>query len=63
MQNLVDNARRFEIENLRPGRGPTILAQNKIDWTTEMKIKLVKVDDEERSKGRRFMKELKKYGT
>ena len=58
MQNLVDNARRFEIENLRPGRG-----QNKIDWTTEMKIKLVKVDDEERSKGRRFMKELKKYGT
>ena len=30
-----------------------------MDWTTEMKMKLVKIDDEERSKGRGFMKRVK----
>ena len=46
-QNLVDNARRFEKEILRPGRGANTQAQKNIDWTTEMKTKLVNIDDEE----------------
>ena len=58
VQNLVDNARRFEKESLEPGVGVNIQAQNNINWTTEMKIKLVKIDDEERSKGRGFMKRV-----
>ena len=52
MQNLVDNAIRFEKESLGPGGGSNLQIQKNIDWTTEMKIKLVKIDDEERSKGR-----------
>ena len=52
VQNLVDNAIRFEKESLGPGRGSNLQIQKNIDWTTEMKIKLVKIDDEERSKGR-----------
>ena len=43
MQKLVDNARRFEKEILRSGGGVNIQAQRNIDWTTEMKIKLVKL--------------------
>ena len=46
-QNLVDNARRFEKEILRPGGGANTQVRKNIDWTTEMKIKLVKIDDEE----------------
>ena len=42
-QNLVDNARRFEKEILRPGGGANLQAQK----STETKIKLVKIDDEE----------------
>ena len=34
-------------------------AQKNIDWTTEIKIKTVKIDDEELSKGRGFMKRVK----
>ena len=30
-----------------------------LDWTTEMKISLVTIDDEERRKGRGFMKRVK----
>ena len=52
VQNLVDNAIRFEKESLGPGGGSNLQIQKNIDWTTEMKIKLVKIDDEERSKGR-----------
>ena len=58
-QNLVDNARRFEKEILRPGGDANIQAQKNIDWTAEMKIKLLKIDNEERSKGRGFMKRVK----
>ena len=58
-QNLVDNARRFRKEILKPGGGANIQAQKNIDWTTEMKIKLVKIDDEEQNKGRGFMKRVK----
>ena len=58
-QNLVDHARRFEKEILRPGGGANIQSQRIIGWTTEMKIKLVKIDDEDQSKGRGFMKRVK----
>ena len=58
-QNLVDNARRFKKESLGPGRNVSIQAQKNMDWTTEMKIKLVNVDDEEQSKGKWFMKRVK----
>ena len=34
-----------------------------MDWKTEMKIKLVKIDDEEWSKGRGLMKWVKRDGT
>ena len=59
MQNLVDDTRRFEKEILRPGGGANKQAQKHTDWITEMKIKLVKIDDEERRKGRGFMKRIK----
>ena len=49
---MVDNATRFEKESLVPGGGANLQAQKNIDSTTEMKIKLVKIDDEEKSKGR-----------
>ena len=57
--NLVDNARRFEKESLGPGGDANIHAQKNIDWSTEMRMKLVKIDDEERSKGRGFIKRVK----
>ena len=34
-----------------------------MDWFTEITIKLVKIDDEERSKGRRFMDQLMRVGS
>ena len=49
---MVDNAKRFEKESLGPGGGANLQVQKNIDSTTEMKIKLVKIDDEEKSKGR-----------
>ena len=58
-QNLVDNARQFEKESLRPGEYTYLQSQKDIDWRTEKKIKLVKIDDEEQSKGRGFMKRVK----
>ena len=58
-QNLVENARRFEKEILRPGGDANIQVQKNIDWTAEMKIKLLKIDNEERSKGRGFMERVK----
>ena len=57
-QKLIDNARRFEKETLGPGGGVNIQAQKNIDWSTEMKVKLVKIDDEERRKDRRFVKRV-----
>ena len=57
MQKLVDNARQFKKETFGPGVGANIQTQRNIDWTTE--IKLVKMEDEERSKGRGFMRRVK----
>ena len=42
-KNLVDNAIRFEKESLGSGGGANIQAQKNMEWTTEMKIKLVKL--------------------
>ena len=58
-EKLSWQARWFEKESLGPGGGANIQAQKNIDWTTEMKIKLVKIDDEQESKGRGFMKRVK----
>ena len=59
MQNLVDNVKWFEKESLDPGEDANLQAQKNMDWTTEMKIKLLKIDNEEWSKGRGFMKRVK----
>ena len=62
-QNLLDNTRRFEKESLGSGGGPNRQTQKYIEWTryltTEMKMKLVKINDEERHNGRGFMKRVK----
>ena len=63
MQILVDNAWQFQKKSLRPGGGASIQVQKNIDWTTEMKIQLVKIDDEEQKKVEDSWKELKKDGT
>ena len=47
MQNLVDSVRRFDKESLDPGEDANLQAQKNMDWTTEMKIKLLKMDNEE----------------
>ena len=74
VQNLIDNARRFKKEGWgRPAklenRNETEVQQQtqvigeqkrkSIEWTTEMKIVLVILDEDERAKGRGFMKRVK----
>ena len=69
-QNRIDNARRFKKE----GSGRPVEIDNRdevevqqqmnnnrasLEWTTEMKIVLVTLDQEERAKGRGFMKRVK----
>ena len=68
-QNLIDNAKRLRKE----GWGNQLeqeeeaeqvmneVSENRkqLEWTTEMKINLVVMDNEERSKGRGFMKRVK----
>ena len=70
-QNLIDNARRFKKEGW--GRQAEIENQNEVEvqqqigeqnrtsleWTREMKIVLVMLDQEERANGRVFMKRVK----
>ena len=70
--NLIDNARRFKTEGWRRNRGANENVDEKLktrretgherrslEWTTEMKILLVTLDEEERAKGRGFMKRIK----
>ena len=64
-QYLIDNAKRFRKEGWG---GPVVtedaaqadqtgeIERKYLDWTTEMKISLVTIDDEERRKGRGFIK-------
>ena len=60
VQNLIDNARQFEKESLGPEEdNANLLAQRNMDWNFERKIKLVKIDDEERGKDRGFVKRVR----
>ena len=70
-QNLIDNAKRFKKEGW--ARQAEIENQNKVkvqqqigeenrtslEWTTEMKIVLIVLDQEERANGRGFIKQVK----
>ena len=70
-QSLIDNARRLKKEGW--GRQAEIENENELEvqqqigeqtrtsleWTTEMKIVLVMLDQEERANGRGFMKRVK----
>ena len=69
-QNLIDNARQFKKERWRrpveiDNRDEVEVQQQmnnnrtSLEWTTEMKIVLVTLDQEERAKGRGFMKRVK----
>ena len=60
-QNLVDNARSFQLEASANGRSDQhagAIAKN-MQWTTDMKVDLIIIDQEERQKGRGFMKRIK----
>ena len=56
-QNLTDSAERFRKEGWGGQTGE--VERKHLDWTTEMKISLVTLDDEERRKVRGFMKRVK----
>ena len=69
-QNLIDNAKRFrkegwgnqleqEEDEAEQVVNEVSENQKQLEWTTEMKINLVGMDNEERSKGRGFMKRVK----
>ena len=68
-QNLIDNAKRFrkdgwgnqleQEEEVEQVVNEVSENQKQLEWTTEMKISLVVMDNEERSKGRGFMKRVK----
>lgn len=73
-QNLIDNARRFKKEGwgrvveLKNINGAEDVVQEQVaietkrkslEWTTEMKVTLVMLDEEERARGRGFMKRVK----
>ena len=67
-QNLLDNARRFKKEgwgniavreDLGTGQAIPEINNKHLDWKTDMKINLVIMDEEERVKGRGFMKRVK----
>ena len=67
-QNLLDNARRFKKEDwgniavredLGTGQATPEINNKHLDWKTDMKINLVIMDEEERVKGRGFMKRVK----
>ena len=69
-QNLIENARRFkkegwgrsfEIDNRDEVEVQQLLNNNRtsLEWTTEMRIVLVTLDQEERANGRGFMKRVK----
>ena len=67
-QNLVDNAKSFKKEGYENiGEQNELIVEQttpendskQLNWTTEMKIDVVTIDKEERTKGRGFMKRLK----
>ena len=66
-QNLRDNAARFKKElemNVGSEKAQTeskedTTLNNTHKWTTEMKVNLLKIEERERNRGRRFMKRMK----
>ena len=68
-QNLIDNAKRLrkegcgnqleQEEDAEQVVNEVNENQKQLEWTTEMKISLVVMDNEERSKGRGFLKRVK----
>jgi len=70
-QNLTDNARRLKKEGWgrqieiinrtmeQQNQQPGDQQRKSLEWTTEMKVTLIKIDEEERRKGRGFMKRVK----
>lgn len=57
-QNLRDNASRYKKENGNNESENNTRNDNE-DWTLEMKVNLIKIDRDERKKGRGFMKRIK----
>ena len=66
-QNLIDNAKRFAKEGWgtvqegpfnREAQERDTQLKN-VEWTTEMKVRLVQIDNEGRKRGRGFMKRVK----
>ena len=64
-QNLRDNVVRFNKEvniDQKTNEGETnnvIERAGNVEWTNEMKINLLRIEDQERSKERGFMKRIK----
>ena len=69
-QNLIDNAKRFKRDGWERHAGNGEMERQdeepheenpcrSLEWTTEMKIVLLKIEEEERAKGRGFMKRVK----
>ena len=60
-QNLVDNTSCFEKEEWGGEivRKQTTEMQKNTEWNKEMKISLIIIDEEERQKGRGFIKQVK----
>ena len=65
-QNLIDNAKRFAKEGWGTVQGNPFNKEaqerntpKNVEWTTEMKVRLLQIDNEERKRGRGFMKRVK----
>lgn len=68
-QNLIDNASRFKKDGIQLRQQgeiqPNLIVNNEepvrknLEWTVEMKVNLIMIDQEERAKGRGFMKRVK----
>ena len=58
-RNFVNNAGRFKKESAGPEEIAYLQVQKNMNWTTEIKIKLINIDDDKRNKGREFMKRFK----
>ena len=66
-QNLIDNAKRFAKEGWGRVQEDSLNSEaqerdtqsRNVEWTTEMKVRLVQIDEEERKRGRGFMKRVK----
>ena len=60
-QNLRDNAVRFNTDQeINQGETNNVIERaGNVEWTNEMKINLLRIEDPEKSKGRGFMKRTK----